>query len=191
MPETSVRRGGSGRARGLPPSAAAASAADVRRRRAAAAAHHVQPALLAEARERAGEHRRASRGTGRPRRAGPRSGTQDIGACAQRRERAEVVGHELRAGRAVEPDREQLRVLERRVERLHALAASIVPIGSMVPETITGTRQPTSRERLLDRRCSAALTLRVSWPSRAAGSRRRPRAARAPARGSGRPARRR
>ena len=51
-----------------------------------------------------------------------------------------MVRHELRAGRAVEAEREQVGVLERRRERLDASGpASIVPIGSIVPETMTGS----------------------------------------------------
>ena len=54
--------------------------------------------------------------------------------------------------------------------------ASIVPIGSMVPDTIVGMRRPSSR-RSRSMASSAALTLRVSWQVSTAACRRRPRPA--------------
>ena len=94
--------------------------ADVLRRGATAAAHEVDPALVHEARELEGETLRRlavlAALVGQP-----RVGIHARPARGDRGQRAEVVGHELGPGRAVEPDREEPEVLERDVERLDAL----------------------------------------------------------------------
>ena len=165
MPGDERRAGGCGTRRGCLPARHRGERADVRRRRAAAAADEVEPALRRRsASSTRGRSLRASRGSGRPRRAGRRSGTQATRRPASAGERAQVVGHELRAGRAVEADVEQVGVLERDAQSAStSWPASIVPIGSMVPETATGT--PPADLRRTPARCRAApaLTLRVSW----------------------------
>jgi hypothetical protein len=90
-------------------------------RRAAAAAHDVEPAEVDEslehARDPVGRLEVAALGI---RQARVRD-ARDAG-LRERRERADVVGHEFRPGRAVEPDREEVGVHDRRIERLDALA---------------------------------------------------------------------
>ena len=95
--------------------------AGVGRRRAAAAPDQVHPALVDEAAHLEGQ---ALRGlfvvavlVGQ---AGVRVDRHE--ACGDLREGPQVVGHELGTRGAVEPDREEPEVLDRRVERVHALA---------------------------------------------------------------------
>jgi len=63
-------------------------------------------------------------------------------------------------GRAVQPDRQQVGVAERRDERVSPLTAEHRAIGSIVPETMTGARRP-SASAALRMAISAALVLRV------------------------------
>ena len=94
---------------------------DVAAVRSAAAAHQVEPAVLAEAPEGPRQHLgslevlAALVGQSRVRDAGhSRSG--------ELRERADVIGHELRTRRTVEPEVEELDVLERDRQRVDRLA---------------------------------------------------------------------
>ena len=94
---------------------------DVGRRRPAAAADEVDPAFIDEALQLEGQ------APGRLRVLAALVGQAGVGvdaheACRHRGQRTEVVGHELGPGRAVEADRQEVEVLERRVERLDALA---------------------------------------------------------------------
>ena len=120
-----------------------AMAADVRRRGAAAAADHVEPALLDEARAARGRASPASRGSGRSRRAGRRWARRPPGSGVSSRQRAEVVGHELGAGGAVEAEVEQVQVLERGRERLDRLARrASCPSARWCRRRRSGTRRP-------------------------------------------------
>ena len=56
-------------------------------------------------------------------------------------ERADVVGHEIGTGGAVQSDGEQVGVRHRSVERVDGLAGEHRAHRSMVPETITGISQ--------------------------------------------------
>ena len=106
-------------------------------------------------------------------------------ARGDRRERAQVVGHELGAGGAVEPDREEIEVLERDVERLDALA------GQHGAHRLDGAAHHQRQRRRRPRRMRLAHAdggrldvERVLAASRAAARPRRPRSARAPGRRS-------
>ena len=143
-PETRARRW-----RGTAPRRAAVDqpgeGRDVRRRRAAAAADEVEPAGVEEAAEHAREDLRPlgvapvlvrQAGVGH---------AGDAGA-AELGEGAHVVGHQLRAGGAVEADVEQVGV-ERarpRAPRRPGRRAWCRSV-SMVAETATGRRQPAAR----------------------------------------------
>src|SRR4051812_30149343 len=95
--------------------------ADVRVVRPAAAAEEVQPAVLAEALQRPREHLRrleiAAVLVGK-------AGIRDAGDARTQnpRERADVIGHELRTGGAVEAEVQEVEVLERDRQRLDGLA---------------------------------------------------------------------
>ena len=121
-----VRPHRGGRTARLPSLRGLRDLADVLRRRSAAAADDVDPALLDEAGERAGDHR------GRLAVLPVLVGQAGVRVAADRARReavqgAQVVGHEFRAGRAVEADRGHLRVLDRRVERVDGLSGEHRP----------------------------------------------------------------
>ena len=97
-------------------------------------------------------------------------------ARGDRRERAQVVGHELRAGGAVEPDREEVDVLERGIERLDVLAGEHRAHG--LDGAADHDRELDARPRAIARSDADAAGLDVAacpGRSRAAGRRRRPR----------------
>ena len=151
MPETARAQRVAGCARGGLPRASSASARMWSGVRAAAAADHVHPALLDEAPQLAREHLAASRVAARSRRAGPAFGTQATGTRDERGERAQVVGHELRTGRAVEADVEQIACASEAESASTPWPASIVPIGSMVPRDRDRQRRaPSVAKRALD-----------------------------------------
>ena len=94
------------------------------------------------------------------------AGVRDAGdrEARQRRERAQVIGHELGTGRAVEADRRAGRGARarRRTPRRPARRASC-PSARSVPETTIGTAVPELAPNARSMPRSAALTLRVSW----------------------------
>ena len=74
-----------------------------------------------------------------------------------------MVGHELGAGGAVEAHREQVRVLTDAQNASTVWPASMVPIGSMVTDSITGRAGPAWRRPA---RCRAAPPSRSACPAR-------------------------
>ena len=119
-------------------------------RRAAAAADDVEPAVGAEALELLRQHRRQLVvvallvGQAGVREARDRE-ARDL------RERAQVVGHEVRAGGAVEADGEADRgARPRRTSASIGWPASIVPQVSIDTESTTGTRAAELREGVVD-----------------------------------------
>ena len=136
---------------------------DVGRRRSAAAADEVDPALVDEALQLEGQaRRRLAVLAALVGQAGVRVHAHEAGR--ERRERAQVVGHELGPGGAVEPDREEVEVLERRrrAPRRPGRRASC-PSARSSPLTMSGSSTPASRMAARTP-SAAALTFSVSWP---------------------------